>query len=285
MAPPKDTARLTVLVDNTVHHETLLAEHGLSFWIEKGNKQILFDTGQSNIIQTNAQILGIDFAQADAIVISHGHYDHTGGLLGVLDKAKQAKLFLHPDALRSRFACDKQKPGRNIGMPAVTAQYLAQHDFSQSVVWTTQPTEIGSGITVTGPIRRFTDFEDVGGAFFLDSFGDKPDLLPDDQALFFETSRGLVVVLGCAHSGVVNTLHYIADYSGEKEFYAVLGGMHLSSASPERIERTIEIFRVHNVQRIGPAHCTGIKAVAKLWEAFPDRCFSCWVGAKIEFEK
>lgn len=284
MSTTKNTTCITVLVNNTARQQTLLAEHGLALWIEKGKQKILFDTGQSNIIQTNAQILGIDFTRTDAIVISHGHYDHTGGLLGVLDKAKQATLFLHPDALQPKFAGDKHKSSRNIGMPAVTAQYLAQHNFLQSVVWTTQPTEIGSGITVTGPIRRITDFEDVGGAFFLDSFGEKSDLLPDDQALFFETSRGLVVVLGCAHSGVVNTLHYIADYTGEKEFYAVLGGMHLSSASPERIERTIEAFRSHNVRRIGPAHCTGIKAVTKLWEAFPDRCFSCSVGTKIELE-
>ena len=132
-------------------------------------------------------------------------------------------------------------------------------------------------------IRRITDYEDVGGPFFLDALRSEPDPLLDDQALFFESKQGLVVILGCAHAGVVNTLHHIMDLTGQKQFFAILGGMHLGSASPKRIARTLEAFQIHEVAHIGPAHCTGSKASAQLWNAFPDRCFACSVGTKIEF--
>ena len=274
---------ITILVDNTSDRRTLLAEHGWAVWIEDAKHKILFDAGQSNIIQTNARMLGINLSEAEAIVLSHGHYDHTGGLMRILDSVSQTNLYLHPEAIKPKFACNAHKPSRSIGMPALPALNISEHPNIRNVVWTEKPTEIFSGLTATGPIRRLSDFEDVGGPFFLDAFGDKPDPLLDDQALFFESAKGLVVILGCAHSGVVNTLNYIAELTGQKEFFTVLGGMHLVSASPERIEHTIEAFRMHNVQRIGTAHCTGAKAAAKLWEAFPQKCFSCSVGTRLEF--
>ena len=274
---------ITILVNNTSDRRTLLAEHGWAVWIEEGKHKILFDTGQSNIIQANASILGINLSETEAIVLSRGHYDHTGGLMMVLDSASKTDVYLHPEAVKPKFGCRNDEPCRSIGMPALTALNLSEHKNIRNLIWTNKSTEIFPDIIATGPIRRLADFEDVGGPFFLDAFGAKPDPLLDDQALFFESAKGLVVILGCAHSGVVNTLHYIAELTGQKEFFTVLGGMHLISASPERIEQTIEAFRIHNVQRIGTAHCTGAKATTKLWEAFPKKCFSCSVGTRLEF--
>jgi len=277
--------RITTLVENTSHQPPLLAEHGLAFWIEYGVHKILFDTGASQIAQANAASLGIDLSQTEAVVLSHGHYDHTGGLMRVLDMAPAAGVYLHPDAVKPKFSCHENQSCRAIGMPAFTTLLLQDPATKHPIRWNTGPQEIFPGLWITGAIRRITDYEDVGGPFFEDALRKEPDPLLDDQALFFESEEGLVVVLGCAHAGVVNTLHYIMDVTGQKRFSTVLGGMHLGSASPERIARTLEEFQIHDVAHIGPAHCTGEKATAQLWNTFPDRCFSCSVGTKVEFHQ
>jgi 7,8-dihydropterin-6-yl-methyl-4-(beta-D-ribofuranosyl)aminobenzene 5'-phosphate synthase len=276
--------RITTLVDDTSSNSKLLAEHGWALWIEYGKHKILFDTGPGNVIQTNAAQLGIDLSETDAIVLSHGHYDHTGGLIQVLDAAPQTKVYLHPEAVKPKFSCYGNQSCHSIGMPTKAAQSMREHSSAQNIAWMKEPREIFPGLVATGSIRQLTEYEDVGGPFYLDALGTQPDPLLDDQALFFESNQGLVVILGCAHAGVVNTLHHIMDLSGQKRFFTVLGGMHLGSASPERIARTIDAFRFHDVARLGPAHCTGKKAITQLWKAFPDRCFSCAGGTQLEFD-
>ena len=272
--------RITTLVEDTTSDGGLLAEHGLSFWIEYGDKRILFDTGQSDIFVRNAETLEINLNETDAIVLSHGHYDHTGGLSEILDIAPIATIYLHPAAIEPKF-CRKASGITSIGMPYLAKKNVQKHH----VVWTATPAQICPNITVTGQISRTNNFEDVGGAFFLDENYKKPDDLLDDQALFVESARGLVVVLGCAHSGVVNVLDYISNLTSRKNIYAVIGGMHLVNASKERIERTITAFRKYKVQKIGLAHCTGTDAVSRFSDTFQERCFSCPAGKKISFEK
>ena len=201
--------RITTLVENSTFRPGLLAEHGLAFWIECGQRRILFDTGQSDILIRNAKALGINLAETDAIVLSHGHYDHTGGLSAVLDIATKAIVYLHPAAIEPKFG-RKGPKCRPIGMP----EHAKETIRSREVVRTEKPTQIYRRITVTGQIPHINNFEDVGGAFFLDESCQKSDKLLDDQTLFIESPKGLVVVFGCAHAGVVNTLHRIADLSG-----------------------------------------------------------------------
>jgi 7,8-dihydropterin-6-yl-methyl-4-(beta-D-ribofuranosyl)aminobenzene 5'-phosphate synthase len=104
----------------------------------------------------------------------------------------------------------------------------------------------------------------------------------DDQSLFFDSPNGLVIVLGCGHSGIANILNYVAKLSGEKHFFAVTGGMHLLNAGSEQIENVIELFRQYDVQKIGAAHCTGSVAIKRFEESFPERCFMCSAGTRIE---
>jgi 7,8-dihydropterin-6-yl-methyl-4-(beta-D-ribofuranosyl)aminobenzene 5'-phosphate synthase len=271
---------ITSLVENTVHQRGLKAEHGLAFHIQFGQYHVLFDTGQSDLLLHNARLLDLDLRQLDAIVLSHGHNDHCGGLKTALSLSPACRLHLHPAAVAAKFSTNAEGIARFIGM-SDEAQKVVR--TSAATIWTRELTEVVPGLFATGEISRQTSFEDVGGRFFLDERCEQPDALVDDQALFFESQDGLVVLLGCAHAGVVNTLEYIQHLTNGRPIHTVLGGMHLLTAGPERMAKTIEAFRRLKIQRIAPAHCTGTSAVAQMLAAFPDRCSTCDVGTRMTF--
>ena len=274
--------RVTTLVENTARGVGILAEHGLAFWIEIGRRHVLFDTGQGMALCHNAERLGVPLASADAIVLSHGHFDHTGGLADALGQAAEAKVYAHPAAFDAKYARNDDGTARDIRMPLKDA--VAVREVAAELVETCGPAEVVKGLFVTGEAPRETEFEDTGGPFFLDEKCREPDPLIDDQAMFFETSEGIVVLLGCAHAGVVNTLRYVQRLTDGKPIHTVAGGMHLAGASDERIERTVDAFRELGIQFMGPAHCTGMAPTAALWSAFPGQCFPCATGTRMEFE-
>jgi 7,8-dihydropterin-6-yl-methyl-4-(beta-D-ribofuranosyl)aminobenzene 5'-phosphate synthase len=271
--------RITVLAENTVRRTGLLAEHGLALWIEADGRRVLFDTGQGNALGHNATQLGVPLDAAEFIVISHGHYDHTGGLETALDANDRASICLHPGALEAKFAKEKSPPHRGIGIPRVHRQVLRQG--AQRLLWTCEPTTLFDGVHLTGEIPRRNDFEDTGGPFYRDEACSEPDPLVDDQALYIETPAGLVVVVGCAHAGVVNTLDYVAGLTGRDRMYAVLGGMHLGRATPRRLEETLAALKRYGVAQVGTAHCTGMHAASYLWSGLSGGCSECSVGSVI----
>ena len=260
----------------------MLAEHGLAYWIEWDGQRVLFDTGQGSVLVSNAFRLGLPLHQADSIVLSHGHYDHTGGLAEALRNSLGVSLYVHPAAFDAKYARNRDGTAREIGIPVAVQEALPRH--APKVIKTESPTTVLKGLTVTGYVPRTTDFEDTGGPFFLDAACSKPDPLIDDQSLFFETREGIVVLLGCAHSGVINTLRYIGELSGNKPIRAVIGGMHLVSAAPARIARTIEEFQRLDVRLLAPCHCAGMAATVALWNAFPGICSACHVGTRFDFD-
>jgi 7,8-dihydropterin-6-yl-methyl-4-(beta-D-ribofuranosyl)aminobenzene 5'-phosphate synthase len=274
---------ITTLIENSVHARGLLAEHGLAFHLQAGPRSLLFDTGQSDLLLHNALKLRVSLANAEAIVLSHGHNDHTGGLKAAQEAAPQARLFLHPASLAPKFAGNPGGTTRSIGMDEATADAIRK--AAKAVIWTIKPTEVIDDIFVTGEIPRESTFEDTGGPFFGDADSAQSDPLLDDQALYFDTQDGLVILLGCSHAGVVNTLEYIQHRTGGRPIHAILGGLHLGTASPERIEKTIAAFRRWDLQQLAPGHCTGLPALAQLWTAFPGRCSSCAVGASVVFQR
>jgi 7,8-dihydropterin-6-yl-methyl-4-(beta-D-ribofuranosyl)aminobenzene 5'-phosphate synthase len=274
---------ITVLVENSVHERGLKAEHGLAWHIQFESHQVLFDTGQTDLLVENARQLGISLERLNAIVLSHGHYDHTGGLVAVVASSPCPPIFLHPAAREPKFSLQPDGTPRFIGLPEASRAVLAHHQAR--IIETRTCTEVVKGLFVTGELPRRTPYEDTGGRLFLDERATQPDTMRDDQAVFFDTSAGVVVMLGCAHAGVINTLDYIQGLNPGRPFRAVLGGLHLLNASPERLAATVEALRQREIPLLVPAHCTGAAAVARLWESFPGRCAAPGVGRRFAFER
>ena len=171
---------------------------------------------------------------------------------------------------------------RDIGIPFPSS--MAIRDSSNRLIPTEKPIIIFDWLTVTGPVPRLTDFEDTGGPFFLDEACKRPDPLEDDQSAFFDTTEGIVVLLGWRIRVSSTPCAYIRQLTENRPICAVIGGMHLVGASPYRVQRTIEELQGIGVERLAPAHCTGMPATVALWNAFPGRCLACPVGTRFEFE-
>ena len=270
--------RIVTLSENTVCAGRYLAEWGLSILVETEKVKVLLDTGASVSAQHNADLMGIDLRDIDKIILSHGHYDHTGGLAETLNNARPTRVFVHPEALVDKYARNENGTSRVIGIPAESRSALAHR---AEIHLTTSPTEVGEGLWATGPIPRHTDFEDTGGPFFKDAACKQPDELIDDQAAFVETPDGIVVILGCAHAGIINTLWYVRELLPGRPIHTAIGGTHLVTANESRMSRTVESLREFDIQRLVPLHCTGFPAAARLWKDFPNRVSMCPVGTRL----
>ena len=275
------SCRIVVLAENTASGVGILGEHGLSFWIELGSRRILFDTGQGFVLENNAEALDVRLEDVDEVLLSHGHYDHTGGLSTVLERSPSVPVWGHPMALEPKYAARTGAPARYIGMPQQTIEILKG---AKNWVAVEDKAVTPGGITLTGPVPRRSGYEDTGGDFFLDAGCLEEDRMDDDQSAYFDTPQGLVVLLGCAHAGLVNTLETVREQTQGRPVRAVLGGAHLVHASPQRIAKTIEYLQKLDIHDLRLAHCTGFESSCAIWNALPGRCSSLPAGTRLEFE-
>jgi len=258
---------ITILVDNKAG-TGLLSEHGFSLWIERENERILFDTGQGRALFHNAKVLGIPLLSADTLVLSHGHYDHTGSIDTILSTSSHMKVYCHPSAFQKRYVIRKGI-AREIGIPKSSLAQLKNLPQSRLFL-SSEPTLLGKGIGLTGFVPRKSSFEDTGGPFYLDDRGETEDLLEDDNSLWIEREEGLVVCVGCSHAGIVNILRYIQDINAKSSILAVIGGFHLVEADKRRMEETILALRALSSNTLVICHCTGEHAMKKLHTELPN---------------
>jgi 7,8-dihydropterin-6-yl-methyl-4-(beta-D-ribofuranosyl)aminobenzene 5'-phosphate synthase len=272
---------VTVLVENMAGGGPVLGEWGLSFLIETGSQRILFDTGGGQTLLGNVRSLNVDLGKIDAIVISHGHDDHTGGLEKALDACGPVDLFVHPAAFTTKYWKENSRAVPDV-LPISRDQLRLR---VRNLIETTKLAPVCAGVMVTGQIPRLTTFEDTGVRefAFLDAELKIPNPILDDQAVFFRVPEGVVILIGCGHSGVVNTIQRVSELTGGQKIYAVMGGTHLLNASPLRLRKTIEALRRFSVQKILLCHCTGIDAYAEIAKAFPSRTSWPASGTRVRF--
>lgn len=246
--------KLIVLVDNnTATDEHFLAEPGLSYWIEKDNKYILFDTGFSDIYIENAKKLNVDLAKTDYIVLSHGHNDHTTGLKFFPHPSKRITLITHPDCLLPKYITDDYY----IGSPVSLEEAGDKFNYVQSK----ESYFIAPDIVFLGEIKEKYGFEKKNPTgYIIKNNQREPDLLLDDSAISIRTKKGIVIVTGCSHSGICNIISATKEAFKNEKIYSVIGGFHLRNESEDKLQKIVEVFKEEVVGPIYPAHCTDLKA-------------------------
>jgi 7,8-dihydropterin-6-yl-methyl-4-(beta-D-ribofuranosyl)aminobenzene 5'-phosphate synthase len=270
----QNSTQITVLIENTVRLPGLKAEHGWSVYIESEHGKILFDTGQSSQMVDNASLLNIDLGSIEKVVVSHGHFDHTGGLPELLKLNPSVLVYAHPDIFKTRFYRRPGGSAREIG--------IAQKELDLSrFVLSREPVVLFPGCLTTGLIPIREGHITTEGNFFEDPGATRRDQIQDDQALILDGEQGLTVILGCCHVGLKATFDQVRKLTGKSSIFMVLGGMHLVDASNELLEQTIQTLNDFSVRKIGLGHCTGYQGAMDIQAAFPERCFPCNTGLQL----
>ncbi len=271
---------ITVLCENSVAGPTgLIGEHGWAVGLTTPSTRILFDTGQGLGIVNNCDLLGFDLTKVDKIVLSHGHYDHCSGLPLVLQRTGKRDVHIHADGFGDRYHRYKGK-AREIGIRHKQS-YLeslgARFCFNQNFC------SIGEEIYLSGEVPRSSSFEKPDPRLVrTDEAGKlRQDPLTDDQTLIIDSAQGLILILGCAHAGLINILHHIRQQLPNRPIHTVIGGTHLGFASDKQFDATVEALHAFDIQCLAASHCTGLDRGARLAQLFGSRFCFAPVGTRI----
>ena len=274
--------QITCVVDNAVQRGSKLwGEHGLAFWIETDHRCVLFDTGQTGeVLSHNLEVLGLHFQDLNAVTLSHAHNDHTGGLRTVLSHNSNLPVYAAADLLRPRYSlrAGEFKP---IGLAFPLEELTQQADLHLS----DSPTEMLPGLWTTGKICERVELEGRSSNHFIHADGEwRPDPYLDDLSLVLDTQEGLVIVLGCCHSGFLNTLTHVQQ-TFQRPIIAVLGGTHLATADENYLNHVTNVIQEqYDLKCFYLNHCTGESAFISMVNAFGDQVNPCSVGTVIIFE-
>ncbi len=263
--------RIITLSENTAGMPGVIAEWGLSVLVECGDVRVLFDTGATASVPHNVRMFGLDLSTIDKIVLSHGHYDHTGGLKGVLQQVgKKVDVIADDDVFDDKWICVGDYR-RYIGVPFTREELEAE---GASFVFSRSPAWITDEIVATGEVPMVTGYEAIEPSMRLKRGDDfAPDPFNDDQGLVVKTELGLVVILGCAHRGAINTIKHAQKITGVEQVHTVIGGTHLLGASEERILLTAAALQEMGVRRVGVSHCTGLNSSVLLAQQLGETFF------------
>jgi 7,8-dihydropterin-6-yl-methyl-4-(beta-D-ribofuranosyl)aminobenzene 5'-phosphate synthase len=267
--------RLTCLVDNsTVSRGAsrpirkvsggLLSEHGLSLLIETDSgKKVIMDTGSTELaFMNNISAMGLRPQDLDLVFISHGHHDHLGALPLLLRAG--VPCHTHPLTFQGRRFSDASGERREIGASAELLSLLREHP----PIYEDKPQELVTGVSTTGEVARTSSYERPSSFTMQRDGVETPDLITEEQALCLSTRKGLVVLTGCGHAGVVNIVSQIKRRS-DRKLHLVMGGFHLSNVSSETLLRTMDGLKRLGVEKVAPMHCTGFHATKMFSDRFP----------------
>ena len=291
LLPSTEVARRPPITKNWFD-KPLIAEHGfcaaLTLHGSAAKRRLLLDSGLDPIAAShNMDVLGLDMSSCECLISSHGHIDHAGGLFSVrnrLDQKRKIPLVLHEEAFRNRLV--KFQDGRTIDLPAPDRSLLARARYEiverhSSSLW------VDDKVLVTGEIPRTNDFEKGFPNHYSEIDGEleADPLIKDDQAVILNVkNKGLVVIMGCGHAGIINTIDYAKELTGEDRILAVLGGMHLSGKLFEPIiSRTIDELQRLRPRFVVPCHCSGFKATCEIARKMPDSFIQNSVGTSYIF--
>ncbi len=275
--------RITIISENTVGRRIGLGEHGFSAFIETAGANYLFDTGSGHSVVKNSLELHKDLRSIKKIFLSHGHFDHTGGLPEVLKLKGRVDVHAHPGIFLDRIHLareNKTETTQFVGIP-YKRRYL--ESLGANFIFNKDFVEVEKGVFLTGEVPRNSPFEKPDPMLFAEIDGKMAlDVFADDQSLILNTRKGLVLVLGCAHSGMINIVNHVIQKTGKKKFYAILGGTHLDFLTPEQMKASVKALEKVEVEKIGVCHCTGMRAAFRLQQKFGDRFFYGHVGSSLE---
>ena len=276
------SCRITILCDNSVGSLSgTLGEHGFAALVERSDGALLFDTGQGDTLLHNALRMNRDLHKVGKVALSHGHYDHTGGLLPLLRNCGGKEIFAHQGVFSRRYRVKDNGESIPIGIPydevflrAMGGRFNLSGEFR----------EILPGVFLTGEVPRKTPFEEGDTGLCCDDAGCTADPLHDDQTLVLQTRKGLVLILGCCHAGLINTIEHARLMTGVAEIYAIIGGTHLGFCGAAQLDETVRALRSYTIRKIVAGHCTGFAASARLLKEFPGHFQPGHVGYTLEME-
>ena len=273
--------QLAIICENTVGRPiSACGEHGFACLVKTQAGTWLFDTGSGESLLANLTALEHDAHQIDGIILSHGHYDHCGGLLPLLKTIGSRPVYAHSQIFDERF-WQGEHEWRDISLPYMRSDLEsagARFNFSDTFK------ELFPGLYFSGAIPRLNPLESGDPHLVRRTVDQKEwvvDDFPDDAALAIETSKGLVVLLGCAHAGLINTVEHFRDKLGKPRIHAIIGGTHLGPASDEQFAATLDYLTQLGFDRLGVSHCTGQIRSAQLHARFPSKVFFANVGTSL----
>lgn len=279
--------KITVVVNNYVPisaSKPFIAEHGFSLLLEKNDHKLLLDTGQSDAVVNNLSLLGVHPDALDAVVLSHGHYDHAGGLQYLLQhRTKPLSVYAHPKIFKERYSLAGGSK-HYIGIPCSCEELTAL-----GAVWhfAAEPAQIWPDLLFSGQVPRTISYEKGDSKLVVptDTCGDCQDGIEDDISLYYHTGDGLAVIGGCTHAGMINTLEYGMRLLGEKRLKAWVGGTHLGPVSASQQEQTMQALAEYTPELLATGHCTGIRMLSVLEQRFGTCVKHCYVGRVLNIDE
>jgi 7,8-dihydropterin-6-yl-methyl-4-(beta-D-ribofuranosyl)aminobenzene 5'-phosphate synthase len=273
---------ISILADDRVTKSGFIAEHGFSAFVKTDDEAFLFDAGQGMVLHHNARMMGINLCDNENVILSHGHYDHANGVRMLYCNSK-IRIYSHPVILQSRFKKTAPDEYKNIGI-----EWLDNAVVTDKIEWnlSEQPQVLSGNLVLSGQIPRITDFEASDEPFYIlnEQRRYEPDEILDDQALFISTKLGIIIVTGCAHSGLVNTVLHARKVLNQDKIHAIVGGTHLLHASTERLAKTVQFLQSAGVDLLYAGHCTGFEPACYLKSQLKEKYSILEVGLQIVFD-